>query len=296
VSVVCRASVVVAVEASADNVADVMAALQPEANPDLEFIIVHPSDGAAFPAIAHASNVRQQVAAPGALIPHMWRDGFLAARAELVATLSAHCVPAPGWVAGLRALAPAEDVAGIGGHIINDRGASASDWAIYLLRYANYSQPRNLHSVRNIAADNAVYRRSAVLACQDLLPQGFWEPEYHVRFFASGQRLERIASLPAIHRNRYTPARFAAQRRAHGREFGRDRSRHLSRARLAVLAAATPLIPLVLYIKVLGAAHRAGLLGAAPLGSFAWLAKYVGAWCRGEIAGIFDELRRRLSW
>lgn len=302
----CPVSVIVAVEHSVENVAEILSSLNPSAHPEVEFIFCHASVSTATASSSPLAglgplpaNVTALASPPASRIPHMWRDGLLAAQSEWVALLSAHCVPSPSWMQAVLALQFAPTDAGIGGYLTNSSDALAPDWAIYLLRYVNYSLPRSLEEVSNIAADNAVYRRSEILRHPEILAHGFWEPELHREFFATGFRLRLSATLEVIHRNRYSVTAFARQRRDHGLEFGSDRARRLGNGRLAVYLLASPLIALILFAKVrVGMAH-AGWGRQVPFGTSFLLAYFSLHWAFGETCGLAREFGARTgltSW
>ena len=289
-----RATVVVAIEHSLRNLPAILARLDCRAHREVEFLFCHAETTDPIAALgASAPNVNSLRAAPGARIPHLWRDGILAARAERIALTTAHCIPADDWLDRVLALDLASDEAGVGGYFVNRAGASATDWAIYLLRYARFSRPHSSASVPHIAADNAVYRRSAILACADLLPGGFWEPAYHDRFRAGGMRLRLSPDLVVEHANAYTATQFAAQRRAHGREFGRERAQPMPTMQRALYLLASPLIPFVLFAKVIGAAARENWLAQVPLRGYFWLGWFVLNWALGEARGLLDGVQAR---
>ena len=296
-----RASVVVAVEHSDDNLPMIVSHLDPAAHPEVDFIFCGARPPGAAPPAALAglpANVRWLACPAGLRIPHLWRDGILAARTDTVALLSAHCIPAPGWTAAVLALTLAPADAGIGGYLSNAAGACARDWAIYLLRYVNYSRPRSQARCSNIAADNAVYRRSEIVRHPKLLERGFWEPEFHREFFARGLELRLVPTLHAVHRNRYTAAQFAHQRRDHGTLFGTDRARARGTGRLVLYVLAAPLIAFVLLAKVYSATARLGWRGETPAGTGAWLFYFTSHWAFGEARGLVCELLRRtgMKW
>lgn len=290
-----RISVVIAVEESKANLPAVLAHLAPAAHPDCEFLFCATDAQAMSLVPATLPQARKLVCASGSRIPHLWRDGIVAARAEWVALLSAHCVPASGWLDALLGQRFEGDEAALGGYFSNDAGATPRNWAIYLLRYAAFSRPLARRSVPHLLADNAAYRRSEVLACTDLVEDGFWEVEYHQRFRDKGLRLRLADDLEVVHINRYSARQFAAQRREHGFAFGRDRARRLGTGRLLVYAFATPLIPAVLYTKVLARMVRYRWVRSTPLAAYGWLLHFVSTWALAEARGLFDELVRRLS-
>ncbi len=289
-----RLSVVVAVEESAANLPAILGRLDPAAHAECEFIFcaADPAELALLPsALAH---VRMLRCAHGSRIPQMWRDGIVAARSGSVALLSAHVVPSDRWLPGLLARPLEVGEAGRGGWFSNDPAARAHDWAIYLLRYAAFSRPVARAAVTHIAADNAVYRRSEILACEDLLARGFWETEYHVRFLAKGLRLALSDELEVVHVNRYGARSFAAQRREHGFAFGRDRAQRFGAAALVLHLTAAPLVPLLLLGKVLVRSHRQGWTSVVPVTAYAWLLWFVAHWAWGEVSGVTHQFFRRM--
>jgi hypothetical protein len=227
----------------------------------------------------------------GSLIPHLWRDGILAAKGERVATTTAHCVPSADWVETLLSLDL--DHAAIGGTIQKELHANAQAEAIFLLRYAAYAPPQERREVRDLAADNAVYCRGDLLRHGDLLRRGFWEPSFHERFHVEGIRLELDPRLKVIHRNRYSAKEFVAQRFSHGREFGLTRAGARPIGQRVLLALAVPgAIPLLVGRILRKARSNPDLRKGLLRGSF-WLALFVLAWVAGEAAGYAASLRPR---
>lgn len=278
-----RISVIVAVQFAQANLPAILAALGPGlAAGRAEVLVCHAADDPV--ALPPQPGLRVLTGASGALIPALWRDGIEAARAATVAILSAHCVPADDWLEVACGL-DMTGLAGIGGLIVDDPGADAAAAAIHLLRYHACATAQAPRPVREIAADNALYRRDEILACADLLPGGFWEPGFHARFRRIGLGLELHPALVVSHRNRYTPRQFRQQRRRHGHHFGLSRAMAAPPARrwLMLLAspAALPVFALKLSLSVWrDPALRRGWLRAAP-----WLYLFMANWCWGEMRG-----------
>src|SRR5579862_1290703 len=111
----------------------------------------------------------------GSLVPHLWRDGILAAKAPRVALSVVHCRPSADWVANLIA-ADLDTFAGVGGAIANDRTSDARGWAIYMLRYLRYAPPFTPRETTDLPGDNVVYNRSRVMSVKETFAEGFWEP------------------------------------------------------------------------------------------------------------------------
>jgi len=295
VSLPVQLSIIVAVQHSQDNLPAILDALQPAAHSDVEFIVCHtPADPDVPTLIGNKGRVTVVCSPEGSLIPHLWRDGILAAKGERVGTTTAQCIPAADWVDALLA-ADLNAVAVVAGTIENDSHADAKGRAILLQRYAAFAPPQERHEIRDPAADNALYRRSALMRHRDLLERGFWEPSFHARFRAESLHLALDPNLRVIHRNRYTACQYMAQRLAHGREFGFTRASGRPfpyRVLLALLAPAV--LPLMLG-RILGRALGNPTLRRQPAGVWVWLPLFVLAWVAGEASGYLAGLRPR-TW
>lgn len=225
------------------------------------------------------------------LIPQLWRDGIIAARGRRVALTTAQCIPASDWLQRSRN-ADIGRWAGIGGAIANDPNATLANWAIFFLRYSAFAHEVKGGVTGEIAADNAIYDRAAVLACRDLLEEGFWEPNFHRRFHEAGRELWLDPGLLVTHYGVASPRAFARQRLAHGYEYGLERgSRATSPVRL-VLLFRSPVLPLLIVARVLRRmtarpAYRRHLLPSLP-----WLLVFACAWGLGEATGYAAALAK----
>ena len=290
-----RLSIIVGVQHSQDNLADIMGALRPAAHPQVEFLLCHTSADPDVPAlVGKEGQVRVLRSPDDSLIPHLWRDGILAARGERVATTTGHCIPAADWVEALLA-ADLGQPAVLGGTIENHPDSDARGCAIFLQRYSAFAPPQTKHDVRDPAADNALYRRADLLRHRNLLARGFWEPFFHDRFRAQGLRLALDPNLRVVHRNRYSAGQFMRQRLAHGREFGftRASARPLPQRLLLVLLA--PAVFPLLFSRILRRALGKPLLRKQLATAWFWLPVFLLAWVAGEGLGYLTSLRRHRS-
>src|SRR6516225_7705557 len=287
-----KLSIVVGVQHAQDNVVEILGALAPGLHPQVELLFCYTAADPGVPALVAAQPQVRVVRGPaGSLIPHLWRDGIMAARGERVATITAHCVPTADWVD--RLIAADIDNTAVGGVIENDANADAKARAVFLLRYAAFAPPETKRYVPDLAADNAVYRRSDLLRHEDLLRLGFWEPSFHSRFRAEGIRLLLDPALRIIHRNCYTAREFVAQRFAHGKEFGLSRGRGRSLARRLLLIFLAPgIFPVLMYRRVTGSRQKPELRKQLK-GAWVWLAIFTLAWAAGETCGYFTSLKGR---
>lgn len=289
-----RLSLAIALQGAQANLADILTSLPQDPDLRYEILLCHAADDPLPPDLPAREDMRPVVGVPGALIPELWRDGFVAAQGGWVATLTAHCLPGPDWLRRAFALITQdsdEPLAAFGGAIVAPLDADRVAQAIQLLRYADAGPGLARHRVSDVSADNALYLRKAVLDCSDLLGDGFWEPNYHRRFLAGGMVMEMIPDLVVTHRNRYSAVEFMRQRRRHGRVFGRHRSSGSSRwmqwARLLASPAAFPIFAFKQTRKVLSRP----VLRAEFLPSAFWFYAFMANWCWGEIIGYSDALR-----
>lgn len=224
------------------------------------------------------------------LIPYLWAEGIRSASGDWVALTTAQCVPAADWVQRLLTVDRTGRVA-VGGALTNDCAASGLNWAIYFLRYSAF-MPQETAGIRDeIAADNALYDRAAILRYPDLLACGFWEPSFHAQFRATGEVLEFDPGLLVEHRGLVSGPAFALQRFAHGREYGRVRAAGESAWRKLALLAVSPLIPLLLFGRIqarvgYNRSYPGKLAKATP-----WLFIFILAWSLGEALGYATTLK-----
>jgi hypothetical protein len=294
-----RLSLVLAVQGGQENLDEILAALPPRPGA-VEILLCHAADDPLPPGLTGRTDLRIVTGAADALIPELWRDGIRAARGAWLATLTAHCPPAPDWLdraLDLTGAAPA-DRAAIGGPVLMPAGADRVARAVHLLRYAGAAPPPAPRPVTDLSADNALYRRGPVLDCADLLEEGFWEPAFHRRFLARGLNLELRPDLAVLHRNRYSARGFLRQRRRHGRVFGRHRAAAARpAARVAMLLAAPAAFPVFALKQTRRILARPALRADLP-GAAGWLYLFMAGWCWGEAQGYADAVfapRRRAA-
>lgn len=288
-------SVIVAVHHAQQNLPEIVRALDCARHPEVEFLFLYTDADPDVPALlaltTHDGDIRFLRSAPDSLIPHLWRDGIVAARGEFVALTTAHCIPDDGWLDNLKLL-DWDGLAGIGGVIENHAESSARDWAVYLLRYVSFAPPQTSRRVKEIAADNAVYRRTLIQQEVDLLQQGFWEPSFHARFLAMNFGLGLNPGLRVIHRNRYTAGQFFGQRFAHGLAFGLARVEALPLAKRLLLVALSPLLPLFFLRKIVVTARRNQYARSHLPRALPWLLFFLLGWGLGEARAYLESMVR----
>ncbi|CAN5186943.1 hypothetical protein BH09PSE3_BH09PSE3_00260 [soil metagenome] len=284
-----RLTVIVAVKGAEANLHAILKNLNTIAHPDVEFVFCFAGPG--IPDLKSRLPLSAKIILAGsdALIPHLWRDGIREASGESIALTTANCVPATDWIGRLKSLDLNASV-GIGGTIDNDPEATSANWAIFFLRYSAFAPPKKKADVAEIAADNAVYNRAAILDHNDLLIEGFWEPSFHRCFRAAGQSLELDPAILVTHFGTSSPAEFIGHRYQHGRKYGADRASTQSLPTAILLFLASGLIPVVTLARIVRriARHRRYIVPLVR--SFPWLIGFVLAWSFGEARGYLDVI------
>ncbi len=227
-----KLSIVVAVKDGTSNLPALLGALK-ERDGNTEVILC-----CAGPATCN-EDVAQLFFPAETLVPALWSEGILRARGSRVALTTAQFVPACDWLERLQA-ADLRRWVGVGGAIDNDPAASARNWAIFFLRYSAFAPPLPAGETDEIAADNAVYDRAAILEHADLLREGFWEPSFHRRFRNAGKKLALDPDLVVVHHGTVSAQNFARQRYLHGRAYGIERAERAGFTRNLLLLLSSP--------------------------------------------------------
>lgn len=229
---------------------------------------------------------------PGSLVPELWRDGIALAGGDVVALTISPMVPAADWLEVIRREHRRFDV--VAGAIEPGGHLRASDWAEYFCRFARDMLPFEGHEcVEHLPGDNSSYKRSLLERTRELYDDGFWEPVVNRRLAEDGIAPWHTPEMVVRLGRSFGPRAFARQRLVHGRAHGRKRGARFSQGRNLLGAAAAPLVPPLLTLRVLGevrARHHLRLRAAwvLPL-----VLAFDMAWAAGEALGHVDCLRGR---
>ena len=284
-------SVVIAVKDAEANLDRILQFLAAHASQSVEYIFCVAGDQS--PALATTTlPSRVSYAEKNSLVPHLWRDGIMMARGDKVALTTAHCIPTDQWLEKAL-LTDIASFPGIGGLVDNDPKASAANWAIFFLRYLAFAPPRSAGVVRDIAADNAVYSRTAILSHQDLLADGFWEPSFHRRFHSEGKALFIEPSMIVTHHGLNDPWEFVRHRYAHGAEYGHSRAVEKSIAVRVGLVLVSPSVPILIMARIIRRLNGRPNYSKHLPRSLPWLICFASAWGLGEAVGYFRALWAR---
>ena len=223
----------------------------------------------------------------GRLAPQLWRDGMEATDTPLVAFSTAQMVPRADWLDRMLDALESTGAAGVGGPIAASPGLSATDRALYLLRYAGYAPPLPESGRFEPPGDNAIYRRDRLVGLERAWKRGFWEVEVHRALRDRGETLASAAGAAVTFRGGSKLGPAIRQRLAHARHFGAGRARGRGISHRLIRSAATPAVPPLLLARIVGQLRRRGEPIGAWAGALPKLAVLLGAWSIGESAGAW---------
>ena len=281
-----RMSVVVASNNARTSIRECLAVLAGHGRGhEVDILVVDNSrDGSAEIVKDDFPHVKLIVAPPSAFIPELWGLGIRESRGKIVAITTAHCVPAPDWVS---AMLEAHDsaAAAVGGAIESVESAGLVDWAVYFCRYSQYMLPFERGFAREIAGDNASYKREPIDRCRHAWRNGFWELAVHAELRKAGLQLLLTPAVVVSHKRSFGLWGFVTQRFQHGTQFGRERASRLTWPRRALYISLSPTIPLVYLVRITRQVfgkrrHRLRFIRSLPV-----LVLFLLAWSGGELLG-----------
>jgi len=250
-----KLSVVVGSHNARSTIVDCLSAIQDQLNrqrgdKEVEVIVVDNSTDATAEIVGRRFPSLKLVSAPDCtFIPELWEVGISQSTGDIIAITTAHCVPTSNWIEEILK-AHQSPSAGVGGAIENDESADLVQWAIYFLRYSPFMLPFPEETIREIAGDNASYKRRALDLCRDARRNGFWEPAVHRELRKNGLELMRTPAIVVCHKKSFSFAAFMNQRFWHGRQFGSARAATLPKGRRLFYVLASPLIPILFLARI----------------------------------------------
>jgi hypothetical protein len=175
--------------------------------------------------------------------------GLHAANGRLVAIVEDRGRPRSDWAQAIAALHEGNDYAVVGGAVENG-AESVLLWAVYFCDFGRYQPPLDQRDPEYVTDVNICYKREALYKVSDLWKQKYQEPEINWALRRLGQKL--YLSDRSIVIEERVPMRLTAllaERVDWGRVFGQIRGREMSRMKCLIWAAATPVIPTILFVR-----------------------------------------------
>jgi len=276
-----RLSVVLATD-TYETIRPVLSALRQQASArEIEPIIVLLDGGAVrledLSGFPHAKVVRSLNH-----LPEARAAGVRAASGPIVFIGETHTYPQPGWAEALLTAFNGGPWAAVVPAIGNANPTSAASWASYLFDYGTWGPNRHSGEIADPLIYNTAYRREVLLSLGDNLPAALDPSEESLwpLLMSRGHRAALASDARILHLNVGTFTTLIREKFCVGVVLGTCRSARWSPLRRLFYFVASPLIPIVLFWRVLrGARHWPSdtlLTSAIPGVLIAALAKAVG--------------------
>jgi len=214
--------------------------------------------------------------------------GLAVATGDLVAITEDRVIPDPWWSGAYVRLHQELPHAVIGGAIDEDRGAVLNR-ASYLCDFGRYQLPFEAGEREYVSDVNICYKRRALDLTRSVWSPRYHETSVHWALKRAGQSLW-LSPEPrvVVDRGPLKLGAVLAERLAWGRLFAATRAVEVSLPQRLVRAATTPILPAVLYARILRGRLDRGkemgmLLGATPA-----LLLLLTLWAAGEALGYLS--------
>jgi hypothetical protein len=184
--------------------------------------------------------------------------GIRHAAAPIVALVEDHCFPAPGWAEAI-INAHKAGWAAVGPVMANANPDGIISWANLLIEYSQWLEPARGGTVDHLPGHNGSYNRDVLLKYGDQL-EAMLEAESVLQWDlrAKGHRLYLDPKARTFHQNFSTPLASIPLRFHGGRLFASARARHWPLWQRVLYTAASPVIPLVRFSRIVRELHRPG--------------------------------------
>lgn len=220
-----------------------------------------------------------------ALIDRRRAVGLAAATGDLVGVIEDRGVPRPDWAVTAARLHQSLPNLAIGGAVENGRDHWLN-WAVYWCDFGRYQLPFERGPRHYLTDVNVVYKRQALEQTRAVWQEKYHEPLVHWALEGAGETLLLTPELVVDQmRDGLTVTALLEERLAWGRLFGSLRVHESSAVRRIGLMAMTPLLPAVLFWRMIRDQVRKG----TPLGRLLRVSPaalmLLSAWAAGEALG-----------
>lgn len=281
-----RISVVVASFRSLDLVAQMLQSLRPQcARLGAELLLARATREPDEAVARIAAGCRVIPASPDANVPRLRGAGLAQAGGDWVALTEDHCVADPGWLDALvQAAEPGVQI--LGGRMGNAQHDRVTDYGAFFSEYGFFGARTSAAPAGApplVTGANVAYHRSIISEVAAWATAGSWENVIHDRLHAAGRRFRLVPAARIRQNLNYRVGAFCRDRFEHGRDYATTRALGLPRWRRAALAAATPVLPVLLAARIARAMdpeERREFPRALPA-----TLTFLAAWSVGEAVG-----------
>lgn len=211
--------------------------------------------------------------------------GLRAATGEVIALTEDHAHTADTWCAEMvAALERHPKAAAVGGAVDCD-SERVLNWAVWFCDFGRYQNPLPEGSCEFVSDSNVAYRRAALEKVAQVWKDDYHETAVHWSMVAAGFELcttPRVVVWQA--RGELTLGAALRERFVWARSFAGTRARMLGAKRF-VLAALSPLLPLVMTWRTAKTAFQRGRYTGKFVASLPLIVLLQSVWAAGELAG-----------
>ena len=214
--------------------------------------------------------------------------GLAAARGSYVALIEDRCAPRPDWARTVVALSSPGAAAGPGvlGGAVASAARDRRSWAEYFCDYGRYQPPFAAGERAYVTDVNVCYPRAVLEETRALWWPRYHEPRLHGAVRSAGKPL-RLDPRPVVdHARAGRPfGTMLRERFEWGRLFAAQRVRGATPPRRALLVGLAPLLPPVLYARLVREQLRRRATPRQFAAATPFILLLLAAWSAGEMAG-----------
>jgi GT2 family glycosyltransferase len=182
-------------------------------------------------------------------IPEMRAMGMRAARGKIIAITEDHCIVPPVWFSQIQQ-AHAAGYKAIAGPVENGSTERLTDWAVFFCEYAAVMPPGPTGVAPFIAGNNTAYDRDMLRQVDQGTLEKKWEYFLHQQIRRMQIPFYRDAAMTISHKKEFGFWYFFSQRYHYSRSFAAMRTSEAPLLRRFITAAATPLLPPMLLLRM----------------------------------------------
>jgi hypothetical protein len=210
--------------------------------------------------------------------------GVKASSGRLVAVTEDQCIPPQNWAAAV-VTAHACPHAAIGGPVEKYRPDGLLNWAIYLRELGTFMPPVHDGPAPALTDCNVSYKRADLNAIEPVWSAAFHEHQVHAALRERGGTLWLSPSLITYQQRSLKLGPAVVERYIFGRIYGGLRTRDISAGKRTLLIVASPLLPVLLVIRVVGTVVQKHKYIGACFAAMPYLVLFSFVWSFGEFVG-----------
>lgn len=234
---------------------------------DLELVFAVPDAGTVDPEAADLAAFHSVRVVPVGEIrsmAHARSAGVREASADVVVLTESHSYPHPGWAETLVAAHREPSYAVVGPAIGNANPGTGASWSNLLIDYGRWVEPEG-GVVDDVPGHNSAYKRVPLLEYGTRLAEMMESPStLHADLRDRGHRLYLEPAARTDHLNATRLGSYMHELYLIGRSFGSGRADRWSLPRRLAYALASPLIPVVRFVRISRDVRRLRLWSAVP--------------------------------